>query len=371
MIQTSELRAASKFGPGYFIREQMALREWTQSDLSDITGISVKHLNKILQDKQPITLEMARVLGEVFNTSAQYWINIDTGYRLWLSQEKTALEIEVEIKRAVYERMPVKDMLVKGWLKPFKSASELQNAVLGFWNWTNLDFSRIDDHFLPYLTRKSDAYNQYNASYAITWYQKAQNTAVLFPHLPYKRQELEKLFDELHSYTVAEDGIAMFIRELSAIGVIFFVLPHLQKTYLDGAAFFSGANPVIVFTGRYNRIDNFWFTLAHEIAHILNHLNESTPFILDDFKSEDDNSMEYEANRLAAEKLKHPEILNFLAPSLGYLTRSKVEECAEKYIIHPSVIIGKLSFEKKLSYKNSFLFSEGVLNKIPAGNKIT
>jgi hypothetical protein len=37
---------------------------------------------------------------------------------------------------------------------------------------------------------------------------------------------------------------------------------------------------------------------------------------------------------------------------------------------HPSVIIGKLTFEKKLSYKNSFLFSEGVLDKIPAGNKI-
>lgn len=42
-----------------------------------------------------------------------------------------------------------------------------------------------------------------------------------------------------------------------------------------------------------------------------NCFHESTPFILDDFKCEDDNSIEYEANRLAAEKLKHHEILNF------------------------------------------------------------
>jgi HTH-type transcriptional regulator/antitoxin HigA len=370
MVQTNEIRAARKFGPGYFIREQMELRQWTQSDLSEVTGTSVKHLNKILQDKQPLTLDMARLLGEVFNTTAQYWINIDTGYRLWLSRKKTKLENEVEIKGAIYERMPVKDMLSKGWLKPFKSASELQKEVLSYWGWTKLDFSIIDQQFLPGLSRKSDAYNQFNASYAITWYQKALNTAATFPHLPYKRQALEKLFEELHSYTVTEDGIGKFINELSAIGVIFFMLPHLQKTCLDGAAFYSAKNPVIVYTGRYNRIDSFWFTVAHEIAHILNHLNESTPFILDDLKNGGSGSIEYEANLLAAEKLKHPEILNFLGPSLGYLTRSKVEECAEKYAIHPSVIIGKLAFEKKISYKNSYLFNEEVSDKIPAGNKI-
>jgi len=92
MVQTSKLNAARKFGPGYFIREQMELRDWTQSYLSEVMGITVKHLNIILQDKQPITLDMARILGEVFNTSAQYWINIDTGYRLWSLQEKSKTE---------------------------------------------------------------------------------------------------------------------------------------------------------------------------------------------------------------------------------------------------------------------------------------
>ncbi len=85
-MQTTELKAFKKFGPGYFIREQMEMREWTQDDLSEATGFTVKHLYKILQNQQPITLDMARVLGEVFNTSAQYWINIDTRYRVWLTE---------------------------------------------------------------------------------------------------------------------------------------------------------------------------------------------------------------------------------------------------------------------------------------------
>ncbi|HNW97714.1 MAG TPA: ImmA/IrrE family metallo-endopeptidase [Bacteroidales bacterium] len=364
MVLTSELKAAKKFGPGYFIREQMEMREWTQVDLAEVLGITVKHLNKILQENQPLTLDMARVLGEVFNTTAQYWINIDTGYRLWLTQEKTEIEIEADIKGLIYERMPIKDMLSKKWLKPFKLAVELEKQILAFWNWEKLDFSILDKHYLPCLMRKSEAYNQFNASYAITWYRKAIIEAEKFPHLPYNRKNLEKLYNSMHTYTITEKGINQFIKELADIGVIFFVLPHLQKTYLDGAAFYSGKNPVIIYTGRYKRIDNYWFTIAHEIAHVLNHLNEKTPFVLDNLKDGDINNMESEANKIASEKLKHTEILKYLQPYLGYLTTSKVEECAAEHNIHPSIIIGKLAYEKKISYSNQSLYNENVLQYI-------
>jgi HTH-type transcriptional regulator/antitoxin HigA len=370
MVQTTELKAAKKFGPGYFIREQMDLREWTQNDLAEVLGITVKHLNKIIQDKQPLTLEMAKILGQVFNTSPQYWINIDTGYRLWNSQEITIEEKEADIKSLIYERMPVKDMLVKGWLHPFKTASELKSQVLKFWEWENLDFSVIDKQYLPCLTRKSDAYNQFNASYAITWYKKAMNEAKSFKHLTYKKSALEKLFNKISDYTVKENGINQFIKDLSNTGVIFFVLPHLQKTYLDGAAFLSGKNPVIVYTGRYKRIDNFWFTIAHEISHVLMHLDSKTPFFLDDLRSGIINKMEAEANEMAAEKLKHNEILNYLEPSLKYLTTDKVEECAANFNIHPSIIIGKLAHAKKISYSNQSLYNENVLQLIQSSYKV-
>ena len=58
MISTRALKAAKKFGPGYFIREQLEERAWTQEDLSAVTGLSVKHLNKILQEQQPLTLSI-------------------------------------------------------------------------------------------------------------------------------------------------------------------------------------------------------------------------------------------------------------------------------------------------------------------------
>ena len=133
---------------------------------------------------------------------------------------------------------------------------------------------------------------------------------------------------------------------------------------MDGAAFYSGTNPVIVYTGRYKRIDNFWFTIAHEIAHILNHLDEETPFVLDNLKNGDINAMESEANELAAEKLKHSQILKYLQPYIGYLTTSKLEECAAEYKVHPSIIVGKLAHDKNISYSNQSLYNENVLQYI-------
>ena len=364
MEKLTSLRPAKKFGPGYFIREQMEYRNWTQEDLAEVMGMTIKHVNKVLQDKQSITLDTAKILGEIFETSPQYWLNLDTNYQLWLNQEKSEKQINADLKGQIYERMPIKDMLTKGWIKPFKTASELKEHVLQFWDWVELDFSILDKQFLPYLTKKSEAYNQFNASYAITWYKKATVEAAKRKVKEYQKENLEALYLKINNYTVMENGVNVFIEELANVGVIFFVLPHLQKTYLDGAAFFHGKNPVIVYTARYKRIDNFWFTIAHEIAHILLHLNDENPFVLDNLRDGDLNNLEIEANELASNRLKHPEISEYLNPYLGYLSSSKVEECAATYNVHPAIVIGKLAHDKTISYTNQSLFNENVLDII-------
>lgn len=364
MEQSTKLRPARKFGPGYFIKEQMEYRNWTQEDLSEVIGMTIKHVNKILQDKQPITLDTAKILSEVFETTPQYWLNLDANYRLWLTNERTDKEIEADLKGLIYERMPVKDMLLKGWLKSFSSAKDLKRQVLQFWDWEKLDFTIIDKNYLPYLTRKSEAYNQFNASYAITWYRKATIEAGKIKVSAYDKKKLEKLYENMYSYTIMDNGVNIFIKELAKAGVVFFVLPHLQKTYLDGAAFFLDKNPVIVYTGRYKRIDNFWFTVAHEIAHVLLHLNKDLTFVLDNLRDGELNTLENEANELASNKLRHEEILRYLNPYLGYLTTTKVEECAATYNIHPAIIIGKLAHNKSISYANQSLYNDNVLQII-------
>lgn len=369
MVETTQLRAAKKFSPAYFIREEMELRDWTQEDLSEVMGITPKHLNMILRDKQPITMEMARILGEVFDNTPQYWINLDAGYRLWKEQSRSEKEVAADIKSMIFERMPVNDMVKKGWLRPYRNIEELSMQVTDFWGMKKLDFSELDKHLLPCLTRKSEAYNRFNASYAVTWYQMARNVAASNKTKSYNKDKLKDLFDQIYTYTLMDNGINRFLAELKNAGVLFFVLPHLSKTYIDGAAFFSETNPVIVYTARYKRIDNFWFTLAHEIAHVLNHLNRENQFIIDDFSSKERDKIEDEANALAGEKLRHGEVYAYLEPYLDYLTTAKVEECAAAYDVHPAIIIGKLAHENNKFFRIQRIYNEDVLERIDAEYK--
>lgn len=364
MASIKTLRAAKKLGPGYFIREQMEIRGWVQEELADVLGISAKHLNSILQDKQALSIENAKKLSITFGTSPQYWLNLDNDYRLWLEYEKKEQTSIVESKAVIYSRMPVRDMMKKGWLTPTKDAKVLIEDVKDFWGIKDLDFRFLEESVIPFC-KKSEAYNQFNAAYAATWFHMAKKVSTEYEAPTYNKQSLESLFRVISDYTTQESGIYDFLYDLKETGVKFFVLPHLEKTYLDGAAFLLYDNPVIVYTARYKRIDNFWFTVAHEIVHVLNHLNSKTPFVLDNFSEDSTDKKELEANTLASKHLKHPEILEFLEPYFDYLTGPKITECVESVNIHPSIIIGALAFNKTISFRNINLFNENVLELIP------
>ena len=107
-----------------------------------------------------------------------------------------------------------------------------------------------------------------------------------------------------------ENGVEYFLTELNKSGVKFFVLRHLQKTSTDGTSFFNESNPAIVYTGRYDRIDNFWFTIAPEIGHILLHLNNKEQFFIDE-SNRITTDEEKEADVFALKIFKEDEILRF------------------------------------------------------------
>jgi HTH-type transcriptional regulator/antitoxin HigA len=81
MINTTQIKAAKKFGLGYFIREQMELRNWKIEDLAKVLGFPVNRVIKLMDDKQPLTSDDAQKLGAVFNTSAEYWVNLNSSYQ--------------------------------------------------------------------------------------------------------------------------------------------------------------------------------------------------------------------------------------------------------------------------------------------------
>ena len=363
-VNIKDLKAHKVFGPGYFINRQMEARGWTQKDLADVLGLSVKEVNHLLQNKQSITFETAQLLENAFRISAQTWLNHELRYQE--SKQKCEKKArQVKIKSPIYEFMPINEMAKKRWLPKAKNAEELELQVRNFWVMDSLDFGFMQDNSsLRIACKKSESMQNFDLYALRCWKQKASLVAQTITVAPYDRAKLENLYDNIAQYTMDEEsGVAEFLKGLNECGVKFIVLSHLQHTYLDGATFMDGDNPVIVYTGRYKRLDNFWFTMAHEIAHILLHLKGDICFIDDDSHSND--TVEKEANELAQKKLKHDDILSYFSNHKGYLTSAKLSSASAFLEVDSSVIIGSLAHEGKVSYQQINTNKKNPLEMMP------
>ena len=295
-------------GPGDFIKEELEFRGWLQTDLAEILGMSKKTINKITKNKQSITIETAKLLSKAFGQSPQYWLNLDTNYRLRLANETVSAN-DIEVKAKIRNYMPIKEMIMKGWIKSPKNFKELINEVKNFWDIAEINFSFLDNQILPNF-RKSENYQRFNQYYVLTWFQMVKKSAKKYHVDTYNKNKLKSLSSRITEFSNMENGIGIFLNELNKNGVKFFVLSHLQKTYTDGASFFDESNPTIIHTCRHDRIDNFWFTVAHEIGHILLHLVNKEKFYIDE-SNRIETDDEKEADGFAAKILRENEILEF------------------------------------------------------------
>ena len=144
----------------------------------------------------------------------------------------------------------------------------------------------------------------------------------------------------LASLSVLPNGPALVADRLAEFGIAFVALEHLPGTYLDGAAMRreDGA-AVIAMTIRHDRIDNFWFTLLHEFAHVARHLVDDVTFILDDLEIRSTAHIEDEADRLAQDALIPPQL--WAERSNPGLTVTDVAAIASAAGVHEAIVAGR------------------------------
>ncbi len=344
-------------GPGNVIREELESRGWSQKTLSDITGIPNTRLNKIISNSETISYDRAKILALAFGTSPQLWINLDANFRL--RQESLKEKEQIAVKSDIFLHMPIRDMIKKSWIRPYmNSMKKLIEEVKKFWGMDKIDFSFMESPGIQvhYRSRKTERYNSY---YAQTWLRKAKLCSENYSVKSFDRRKFIALANSIPDYTVRKDGVAEFLSELNACGIKIFILHHLEKTFTDGVAFFDkkSENPVIVLTLRYNRLDNFWFTLSHEIGHIALHVeNNRDELFLDsnlDKKDSGCDEIETEADKFAAECLKQDEILGKVRLPKIYPNYSSLKWAEDELGIHSAVILGTLQVNGKVSYKSS------------------
>ncbi len=178
---------------------------------------------------------------------------------------------------------------------------------------------------------------------------------------PYNAKAITKQFiGEVARLSPLKNGPVVAVDILSKAGIRVVIEPRMPRTHLDGAAMrFEGRAPVVALTLRYDRLDNFWFTLSHELAHVALHLqSDEAAAFLDDLEAPDDSRREREADRVATNAMIAEADWKTFRQQ-GTPSREDIVRFAASVRVHPAIVAGRYRNETK-NYK---VFSDLIGNR--------
>jgi HTH-type transcriptional regulator / antitoxin HigA len=329
--------------PGQIISRELAAREWTQKDLAQIINRPEQTISAIVNGTKQITPETALELASAFGTSAEFWTNLESNYRLFLARAARKND-EIERKSKLYKFAPIAEMAKRGWINLEDSIDGLERQLFTFFEIDSLEaMPSFQSNFRCSREKTPATISQ------LAWLKRVESIANSQTLPPFDLLIFKAKISDILSLNIDPANISILPQQLMDVGVHFVVVPHLQKTYLDGATFWLNDRPVIAMTLRYDRIDYFWFTLMHEIAHVW---LEHEGCFLDDIKNIEDTPIEREADNKAADWLVSQDVLAGFLTSNRRLSKEAISEFARSQNIHPGIIVGRLQKIGKVPYQH-------------------
>jgi HTH-type transcriptional regulator/antitoxin HigA len=315
-----------------FRMEQQGLR---QKDIADLLG-GKNRASEVLAKKRPLTLSMIRAVHEKLAIPAE----------LLIREPFADYDVSSEVRE---EDVPVELVVKRGWISAGTGVSELIRRFL----------APAGSPVLLRHTLTFGASARTNRTHVWLWLSRVREVADSRSYLRgrFRRQTLDvELIRYVAKLSFMEKGPRLAKEFLEERGIAVVIEPHLPSTHLDGAAMIgrSGA-PVVGLTLREDRLDNFWFTLIHELIHVWKHLDtESRRAIADENieKAEETEKIEREANDLAAEILL-PRAVWRRSEAFRSPSAKTIQTLAADLKISPAIVAGRVRHERK----NYSLFS--------------
>lgn len=242
-----------------------------------------------------------------------------------------------------WDRFPNAEMVKRNWLKPDLGQSLADAARLWFQQAAGSQFATA-------LHRKKvRGANMPDEIALLAWQARILEIAEqrIAESKPGFFEHSETWLTDLVALTQDNDGPKLAQSLLEQHGIMLVIEPHLPGSYLDGAAMMAPSDyPVIGMTLRYDRLDNFWFVLFHELGHVFLHLFDNLHFdFFDEEGSNVEDELELEADSFALNALI-PEEQWAKCLSRFALSEESVEIDAARLSIHSSIIAGRIRKER-------------------------
>lgn len=341
------IRPARAVEPGRIILRELEARGWSQQDLAVIMGRPEQMISEIIRAKKQITAETARQLAKAFGTSPDFWLNLEMHYQLH-QVTKENHESEIERRSKLYNLAPINEMTHRGWIHQYKSIDELEREFCRFFHILTVN-DQPQVAFRPRISGERDPEDRA----IVAWVKRVEQLAAEQPVSTFSIESVPQIMDRLLALTESESDIEKIPSLLISNGIHFIYVPHLLKTYLDGAALWVDDHPVVALSLRYDRIDAFWFTLLHEVAHVFLRHQQVHVDQLFDRENQAVGQEEVEANQQATNWLLSEDgIRDFIEWNRPRYSRSEIIRFAAEQKRHPGIIIGQLMHRKEVKYSH-------------------
>lgn len=333
--------------PGERVRQLLDDKEWTQAELGAVLGLPGSRVTELIQNKKVIDPELAIKLAEAFiGTTAKEWMELDAAYRLSLASQGDG---SVRKRASMLELAPVREMESRGWIQKTTTPEELELELRRFFDTDTLD----PPPSLIAATRKADSIDDLTPVQR-AWCFQVRRLAKNLMVSNYAEDRIPACVKALRKLAAFPQEARKVSSVLSEFGIRFVIVAPITGCKIDGVAMWlDDKSPVIGMSMRFDRIDSFWFTLFHEMAHIENR----------DALSVDDNlvgaeaftierpAIEQRANKEASRMLIETDVLeSFIKRVSPLYSKDRINQFARKVQIHPGIVVGQLQHRAEIGF---------------------
>jgi HTH-type transcriptional regulator/antitoxin HigA len=304
-------------------------------------------VSRIVTGKRAIDAELAITLEEVFGVPAERFLEIQQSYDL----AKARISVRPDRARAMRAHLigglPIAEMNKRGWIdaKDVRDVSKLQTELMRFFGVNRLE----DIEILPHSAKKTEV-NTPATPAQIAWLYRVKQIASGMLVARYSPSSAKAAVAKLKSLLSAPEEARKVPRILAEHGIRFLIVESLPAAKIDGVCFWlNDVSPVVALTMRFDRIDNFWFVLRHEMEHVERRHGLSKMMLDTELEGENAGTgsavaeEERLANSAAAEFCVPSKMMDaFVARKAPIFSEKDILAFAKMTNVHPGLIAGQL-----------------------------
>ena len=335
--------------PGETIAEVLEERGISQAELAASTGVSPAYVSNVISGKKGISSNFAFGLEYALGVPKSFWLNLQANYDAELleaNEGQTITEEERDAREALKD--VVKFLRKKGKMpageKKDESILSLRKA-LRVSNVANVKDMVPVGAFRMSNTVKVDPY------VLGAWIRLCQITGEKREvQSTFHMEDLDELIRELKNVMIhCESDVQEELRSIFArYGIDFSIVKNFRGAPVQGYVAPKGDESYqMVVTIRNAYADIFWFSIFHELGHIVNgDINRKSNFVDDG----SDIAKENAADRFASNKLISENDYDVFVEK-GNFEIESIKRFAASQNIMPYIVIGRLQKEKKIDYR--------------------